>query len=90
MSWGPFERGIDPCERKCRLRALYALSLVFCHAQPIVNTLRAAQSDPDFWLDEVAWQFEKVPTIPRRRILATWADMVRSDHGRTRRPPKAS
>lgn len=81
MSFGPFAEGIDRAERVARLRALRAIALTFARRWPpagplLIETLARAEHD-DAVLPLALELLEQLPTIPRRRIEATYGDLGR-------------
>ena len=77
MTYGPFQPDLDPAERVARLRAMQALCLGFARQHPEVGrTLAAAESDPGR-LPVAQELIAKLPAKNRRRLLATYADLVR-------------
>jgi hypothetical protein len=81
MTYGPFQPDIAPGERIARLRALQALALVFARDFPEVGaTLAAAEQDRG--RDNAASELiERLPTKYRRRILATYSDLIKQRWG---------
>jgi hypothetical protein len=79
MSWGPFAPNLEPGERMARLRAVRALAGVFCHRCPeFAAALLAAERDPTA-LGGAEAVFERiVPTLNRRKLLASYADLARA------------
>jgi hypothetical protein len=73
MAWQNLEIG----ERRARLRALQALAHVLAgrRAGDLVNALRAAETDPAA-LTICDAALDALPTIPRRRILATFFETL--------------
>lgn len=73
-AWGPWVSGLDQAERTARLRALRALARVLGGpvAAGLVEALRAAECDPDA-LQTAAAALDRLPTVPMRRILCTYA-----------------
>jgi hypothetical protein len=71
-AWGPWATGITETERVARLRSLRSLVRVFSPRHPLADALENAEIDPD--AAELAWiALHSVPSVPRRRILATFA-----------------
>lgn len=72
--WGPWEPGLDPAERKARLRALRAL--VRAYAGPkgadLAQALRAAETDLSA-LGRASDLLAHLPTVPARHVLAAYA-----------------
>jgi hypothetical protein len=77
--WGPFEKNLDPAERQARLRVLRVLALVFLRRCPggreLANTLARAERETPL-LYTAFLQFEELPALPKRRVLATYADLI--------------
>jgi hypothetical protein len=81
--FGPWAPGLDPAERLARLRSLRALVQVFAGPRhPLVVALAAAEADPaDEAAALIAWQvLTTMPTIKRRRILASLATLIRTSN----------
>jgi hypothetical protein len=67
-------RDLDPAERRAQLRALQAIVrlIVGPAAASLVTALRQAEADSAA-LPAVDLELNALPTIPRRRILCTFA-----------------
>ena len=81
MSFGPFVAGVERAERVARLRALRAIALTFARRWPppgplLIEALARAEFD-DTALPLALQQLEALPTIPRRKIQATYLDLGR-------------
>jgi hypothetical protein len=73
--WGPFNEHIDQAERITRLRALRAICNGLARsAHELIAALKAAEADPAALL-EAADQFEALPSIARRKVLAAYLQM---------------
>lgn len=82
MKWGPFTPGVPQHELKARFRALRALALVFARSHASIHdVLWRAEKDPTPKRIELAEKiFEHdLTALSKRRILATYADLVRYD-----------
>jgi len=82
--FGPFRDGIDPAERTAQLRSLR--TLVRCHF-PLPELERAlceAETDCARLLPALAL-LEAVPSLRRRKILATFAYLHRPPYTRRRK-----
>jgi hypothetical protein len=81
-AFGPWLRALGDCERCARLRSLAALAAVFVGSgNPLVTTLRRAERD-DEELARAYSLLEALPSIPKRRLLATYGAVM--DAGRCR------
>jgi hypothetical protein len=81
--FGPWADGIEPAERLARYRSMRALCQLFCGPRhPLVVALAAAEADPaDDAAALIAWQvLTTMPTIKRRRILASLATLIRTSN----------
>lgn len=81
MSFGPWAPGLERVERIARLRALRAIALTFARRWPptgplLIEALARAELD-DTALPLAAELLEQLPTIPRRKIQATYIDLGR-------------
>jgi hypothetical protein len=73
----PWAIGIDPAERVAATRELRALALLlFGPDHPITLALAAAITDPAA-LDRAAAELYRLPALSRRRLLATYAALMR-------------
>ena len=77
-TWGPWAADISPGERIARFRALQALVRVLTGPGPLVAALAKAETDPAA-ADEAAFLLSRMPSLTRRRVLATYAALVRGD-----------
>lgn len=79
MTWGPFLPGLDPAERKARLRSLRALVKVMTGARGEVVALAILRAEiaPDDieMLSAAAATFDRLGSIDRRRILSNFAEL---------------
>jgi hypothetical protein len=72
LGFGPWAAGIDHAERLARLRSMRALALVLVRCSPdFIAALRAAETDEEA-LDRAADLLNRLPTLFRRRMLATY------------------
>lgn len=81
--FGPWAVGIDPAERLARYRSLRALVGVFAGPNhPLSIALAQAEADPaDEAAALIAWQvLTTMPTVRRRRILASLATLIRTSN----------
>jgi hypothetical protein len=77
-SWGPFQPDLEPAERLARLRAVRALALVFARHHPTIHyVLKKAEQGRQDALLAAEKAIDKLPTIGKRRLLATYADLAR-------------
>ncbi|TDR95669.1 hypothetical protein EV668_0053 [Enterovirga rhinocerotis] len=79
MTWGPFLPGLDPAERKARLRSLRALVKVMSGSRGAdveFAILRAEISGDDAdMLGEAEATFGRLGAIDQRRVLASFASL---------------
>jgi hypothetical protein len=76
-AFGPFLPDLDPAERLARIRALRAIALTFAWRYPdLIDSLHDAESEPTA-LQATHLMFERLPAIPKRRILATYANLFK-------------
>jgi hypothetical protein len=76
---GPWLPGIDPAERLARLRSLRALVGVFAPGHLLVMALARAEVDPSDEVAQAAWDaLMTVPSLKRRRILASMGTLLRT------------
>jgi len=75
-TWGPWAPNIPPAERVARFRALRALVRVLTGPGPLVVALARAETDPAA-ADEAAALLSRLPSLSRRRVLATYAALSR-------------
>jgi hypothetical protein len=74
--FGPWIPGIPEPDRRAGLRALAALSAVFAGSgHPVVAALRKAEAEPETAGEALAL-FDKLPTLRRRQVLATYARIM--------------
>ncbi|GEO42144.1 hypothetical protein SAE02_62920 [Skermanella aerolata] len=78
--FGPWMQGLDPAERLARLRSLRALvQLLAGPDHPLCEALAQAEVDPTDAAAIEAWEaLMTMPTLRRRRILASLATLTRS------------
>jgi hypothetical protein len=86
-SFGPWAEGLDPAERLARYRSLRALCQIFAGPHhPLVVALARAEADPSDEAARLAWEaLMTLPTIRRRRILASLATLTRGPDAGTKR-----
>jgi hypothetical protein len=84
---GPWVPDLEPGERLARCRSLRALVQVFCGPHhPLVVALARAEADPSDEAARLAWEaLMTLPTIRRRRILASLATLTRGPDAVVRR-----
>ena len=72
--WGPFAAGLDPAERRARLRSLRALARVHCgpRAAELCRLLACAEPD-DTALEPASFALNRFASIDRRHVLASYA-----------------
>ena len=89
--FGPFRDGVDPVERIAQLRVLR--TLVHGHlwtieeGPQIEDALRTAEKDSDA-VETARLMFEMLPTLAKRRILATFAYIHKPLYSSARTQPK--
>src|SRR5258708_7526351 len=73
-SRGPWRPGLPHGERVAQLRALRALARVLAGpaSAGLCEALRAAEGDPAA-LERAAAELARLPTVPMRRLLASFA-----------------
>jgi hypothetical protein len=82
LLFGPWLPGIPEAERRAALRALAALVAVFAGSHdPAVAALRHAELDIST-SDQALAMFDQLPALPRRKIIATYAQLMRPRGGR--------
>ena len=70
-AFGPWA-ALDPVERRAQFRSLASITaLVVGSAATVVETLRRAETD-DAAGEQALEQFERLPSLTKRRILSTW------------------
>lgn len=75
--FGPWRVGIPETERVAGLRALAALVAVFAGSDdPAVAALRHAEAHVGA-SDEALAEFDQLPSLRRRHVLATYARLTR-------------
>lgn len=76
--WGPFASGLDPCERRARLRSLQAITRLHLGPRGSVlrEALRAAETD-DGQLPEALTALDRLASLDRRKVLASYAAFIR-------------
>lgn len=77
-TWGPFEVGLDDCERMARLRSLRAITrlLLGRDGDLLARMLQCAESG-HVSLDAVNAALNRLPSIPLRKILGTYAALTK-------------
>lgn len=78
-AWGPFQPGLEAGERLARLRTLRGLIRVLAgpRGAEAGHKLLLAEVDPDDEvLAEAAQEFDRLPAIDRRRVLASFAALL--------------
>lgn len=71
--FGPFRTQCGPVERRAQLRALEALVRVLAGPLPVVGLMRKAEAGDPVRLSLALAAFDTIPTLTRRRILASFA-----------------
>lgn len=75
---GPWESNISSAERQARLRAFACMALIFARSHPeLFRALRLAEHD-SAQLAHARVLFQSVESIPRRRMLSIYADLIRN------------
>lgn len=76
--WGPFASGLDPCERRARLRSLRAIARLHLGQRGtiLIDALRAAETD-DGRLSDALTVLDRLASVDRRRVLASYAAFTR-------------
>lgn len=75
--WGPFKHDLDPAERLASMRCLRALCRLLVHPDHSIHVLLThAERDPAA-MPVAAAAFDALPSLPRRRVLATFAALHR-------------
>ncbi|MDA8231695.1 MAG: hypothetical protein M0006_10185 [Magnetospirillum sp.] len=77
-TFGPWAPTLDPAERLARCRSLRALVRVLAgpRGRELAAALRQAEADPAA-LDLAAHLLDRLPTVPRRHILAAYVALDR-------------
>lgn len=85
--FGPWAPDLEPAERLARYRSLRALCQIFAGPDhPLVLVLARAEADPSDEAAAQAWEaLMTLPTIRRRRILASLATLTRGPDADARR-----
>jgi hypothetical protein len=85
--FGPWADGLSDAERLARYRSLRALVQIFAGPHhPLVLALARAEADPSDEAARLAWEaLMTLPTIRRRRILASLATLTRGPDAVVRR-----
>jgi hypothetical protein len=77
MTFGPFVPDLDSTERIARLRALRAIALTFARPhRELLEALARVEHD-DTALAPALELLEALTALPKRRLLATFADLGR-------------
>jgi hypothetical protein len=78
MTFGPWVPNIDSGERLARIRSMRALALVFVRPQrDFLEALARAEIDSAALVTALEL-LEKLPALPKRKLLATYADLSRA------------
>jgi hypothetical protein len=73
--FGPWQRDINPVERRARCRALAALGGVFAHQhRDFQDALVVAEGGDVAALRRASELLDKLPALNRRRLLASYAE----------------
>jgi hypothetical protein len=81
--FGPWCDDLPADERKARVRELRVLAHIFAPRSPLVAALTAAEAGDRIALEAALTELDRLPTLPRRRLLATYAAL----HSPDRRKP---
>jgi hypothetical protein len=81
--FGPWWDDLPADERKARVRELRALAHMFAPQSPLVAALMAAETGDRPALEAALAELDRLPALPRRRLLATYAAL----HSPDRRKP---
>jgi hypothetical protein len=77
--WGPFAADLDPAERIACLRSLTALVRVYAGPSATETMLKLQEAESDVLaLPAALAAFNRIESLPRRRILASFAELERS------------
>jgi hypothetical protein len=81
LLWGPWSPGLSDAERQALVRELRCFALMIAgERHPFTEALAAAADDLSH-LDQVADELQRLPAMPRRRILAlaiaVWRPLTR-------------
>ena len=77
VGYGPWCADIAPEERKARVRELRALVYVLAPNSPLVAALTTAETGDQVALDAALAELDRLPALPRRRILGDAQKRVR-------------
>jgi hypothetical protein len=81
MPFGPWSPGVTEYDRRAGLRAICALCAAYCGSDhPVVTTLRLAERVPDM-MGQALDEFDRLPALRRRRIVGTYAAVMRPLQG---------
>jgi hypothetical protein len=82
LSYGPWSPTVSREERGKQLRSMAALALVFLGPDnPLWRTLRSAEVDPTAYV-EAQSMVERLPSLTRRRLISTFAAIMRPGRAR--------
>ena len=84
--FGPFRDDCAPIERRAQLRALQALVRVIIGPHPVIRSLRKAEGD-DRLLRSALAEFDGLPALARRHVLASFAYLHYADYTIPRTSP---
>jgi hypothetical protein len=88
-AFGPWSPGLDSMERLAQLRCLAGLAAGFVGSgNPLVAALRAAERDGETAARALEL-LDRVPSLTRRRLLATFGAVTWPRHCRPRSPKQA-
>jgi hypothetical protein len=77
--WGPFQPDLDPAERIACLRSLTALVRVYAGLSAADAMLKLQEAESNILaLPAALAAFNRIESLPRRRILASFAELERS------------
>jgi hypothetical protein len=75
--FGPWRSDIPADERKARCRELRALARLLAPKSPLAAALKAAEDGDADALALALAEIDRLPALPRRRILATYAALMK-------------
>ena len=76
MSYGPFRDGLDPIERKAQLRCLRLAVKLLCGERGTGAAYQLLVAEVDCHpetIAEAAKEFDRLPSLDRRRVLSALA-----------------
>ena len=76
--WGPFVPDLDPCELRARLRSLAAIvRLLLGRDGDLLTRMLQCAETGHVSLDAVNAAINRLPSIPLRKILGTYAGLTK-------------